>query len=69
MLGGAAGVSLCGILLEWRLRVHGDSLTNATTSAARLTAFDEVFIMLAAVCLLALLAAWQIRAPRPPHTS
>jgi predicted MFS family arabinose efflux permease len=61
MLGGAAGVSLCGILLEWRLAVHGDSLTNAKTSAMRLAAFDEVFLMLALVCMLALLAAWRIR--------
>jgi predicted MFS family arabinose efflux permease len=67
MLGGAAGVSLCGILLEWRLVVHGDTLGNAATSAARLAAFDDVFLMLAAVCALALLAAWQIREPRMPH--
>jgi uncharacterized membrane protein YecN with MAPEG domain len=67
MLGGAAGVSLCGILLEWRLVVHGDSLKNTTTSSARLAAFDEVFLMLACVCMLALLAAWRIRQPRP-HT-
>jgi predicted MFS family arabinose efflux permease len=67
MLGGAAGVSLCGILLEWRLAVHGDSLTNAKTSAMRLAAFDEVFLMLAFVCMLALLAAWRIRQPHP-HT-
>ena len=26
MLGGAIGVSLCGIVLEWRLAAHGDSL-------------------------------------------
>ena len=34
MLGGAAGVSLCGIVLEWRLGVHGDSLATAATRAA-----------------------------------
>ena len=65
MLGGAAGVSLCGILLEWRLAVHGDSLKNTATSVTRLAAFDEVFLMLAGVCMLALLAAWRIRQPRP----
>jgi len=65
MLGGAAGVSLCGIALEWRLAVHGDSLKSTSSSAARLAAFDEVFLMLAAVCMLALLAAWRIRQPRP----
>ncbi len=61
MLGGAAGVSLCGIVLEWRLAAHGDSLTNATTSPARLAAFNESFLMLAALCALALVAAWQLR--------
>ncbi len=57
MLGGAAGVSLCGIALEWRLAAHGASLTDATHAAARLAAFDEVFLMLASLCALAMLAA------------
>ncbi|HXE47420.1 MAG TPA: MFS transporter, partial [Ramlibacter sp.] len=61
MLGGAAGVSLCGILLEWRIAAHGDSLANPVSSAARLAAFNEVFWMLAATCALALVAAWQLR--------
>ncbi|MGJ7581503.1 MFS transporter [Variovorax sp. RHLX14] len=69
MLGGAAGVSLCAIALEWRLAAHGDSLDRAT-SAARLAAFNEVFLMLAALCAVALLAAWQLRdKPSPNHTS
>lgn len=61
MLGGAAGVSLCGIVLEWRLGVHGDSLATAAASAARIAAFGETFLMLAGLCLLALIAAWQLR--------
>jgi len=61
MLGGAAGVSLCAIVLEWRLAAHGDSLANVTTSPARLAAFDEVFLMLAGLCALAIVAAWQLR--------
>jgi hypothetical protein len=61
MLGGATGVGLCGIALEWRISAHGDSLTNPVTSAARLAAFDEVFVMLAVLSALALLAAWQLR--------
>lgn len=64
MLGGAAGVSLCAIALEWRLAAHGDSLDRAT-SAARLAAFNEVFLMLAALCAIALLAAWQLRDTSP----
>ena len=61
MLGGAAGVSLCGIVLEWRITAHGDSLANTATSAARLAAFNEVFWMLAALCALAMVAAWHLR--------
>ncbi|MEZ0309892.1 MAG: MFS transporter, partial [Ramlibacter sp.] len=58
------GVSLCGIVLEWRLAAHGDTLSNPVSSAARLAAFDEVFWMLAALCALAMVAAWQLRAPQ-----
>ena len=63
MLGGAIGVSLCGIVLEWRLSAHGDSLTNTLSSPARLAAFNESFFMLAGLCALALLAARQLREP------
>ncbi len=66
MLGGAAGVSLCAVVLEWRLAAHGDSLTLAATSTARLAAFNESFLMLAVLCTLAMLAAWQMRERRPP---
>lgn len=61
MLGGAVGVSLCGIVLEWRVAVHGDALTRPETSPGRIVAFDETFVMLAVVCALAMLAAWQMR--------
>jgi len=63
MLGGSAGVSLCGIVLEWRLAAHGDDLTRVASSPARLAAFNEAFLMLTALCVLAMLAAWQLRAP------
>ena len=66
MLGGAAGVSLCAIVLEWRLAAHGDSLATAGTSPARLAAFNESFLMLAGLCTLALVAAWQLRVPARP---
>jgi predicted MFS family arabinose efflux permease len=65
MLGGAAGVSVCGIVLEWRLRAHGASLTAAGDAKARLAAFDDTFAMLAALCALALLAAWRMRDAPP----
>ncbi|HET8746583.1 MAG TPA: MFS transporter [Ramlibacter sp.] len=66
MLGGAAGVSLCALVLEWRLAAHGDVLTRAGTSPARLAAFNESFLLLAAICGLAVVAAWQLRDP-PGH--
>jgi len=66
MLGGAAGVSLCAIVLEWRLAAHGDSLANPNSSAERLAAFDEVFGLLAGLCAVAICAAWQLRLKRLP---
>ena len=69
MLGGAIGVSLCGIVLEWRLAAHGDSLANPASSAARLAAFHESFLMLAALCLVAMAAALQLREPAPAQAA
>ena len=64
MLGGAAGVSLCGILLEWRLAERGAQLNPAASHVNRLAAFDDVFLMLALTCALAMWAAWKIRETR-----
>ena len=61
MAGGATGVSLCAIVLEWRLAAHGESLAHPSTNPARLAAFNESFLMLAAICALAIVAAWQLR--------
>lgn len=70
MLGGAAGVSLCAIVLEWRLAAHGDALTRPGTSVARLAAFNESFLLLAAICAVAMVAAWQLRGtPQPAAPS
>lgn len=68
MLGGATGVSLCGIVLEWRLAAHGATLAPNVSSTARISAFGESFILLAGLCVLALIAAWQLRQP-PVHAS
>ena len=65
MLGGAAGVSLCGIVLEWRLAAHGAQLGGGDQTA-RLAAFDETFLMLATLCGLALIAAWRLRSEHGP---
>jgi EmrB/QacA subfamily drug resistance transporter len=50
-LGGAVGVNLVGIVLEWRLRVH---------VAAPLVAFHETFAMLALITAAAVIAAWRM---------
>ncbi|QIM53579.1 MFS transporter [Hydrogenophaga crocea] len=62
MLGGAAGVSLCGIFLEWRLAAHGQVLSAQQASPDRLRAFDETFLLLAVICGFALIAALKLRA-------
>jgi len=64
MLGGAAGVSLCGIVLEWRLAAHGVAL--GSRDAGHLAPFNETFLLLAATCALALWAAWQMRPAHRP---
>ncbi len=61
MLGGAAGVSVCGIVLEWRLLAHGANLLPGGDASAKLAAFDDTFLMLAVLCALALVAAWRMR--------
>ena len=67
MVGGATGVSLCAIVLEWRLVVHGAQLGEVASEAA-LRAFNETFACLAALTALALLAAWHLGRPeRPTH--
>ena len=65
MLGGAAGVSLCGIVLEWRLAAHG--VTLGSRGAGHLAPFNETFLLLASTCALALLAAWRMRPEHRPH--
>lgn len=64
MLGGATGVSLCGMVLEWRLAAHGVQL--GSRHAGHLAPFHETFLMLATTCALALLAAWRLRPEHRP---
>jgi EmrB/QacA subfamily drug resistance transporter len=65
MLGGAAGVGVCGIVLEWRVAARGALLTSGPPTPERLAAFDDTFFLLATLCVLALAAAWRLRNPRP----
>ncbi|HEX3142146.1 MAG TPA: DHA2 family efflux MFS transporter permease subunit [Rhizobacter sp.] len=53
-LGGAVGVSLAGIVLEWRLQVHTD---------LPMRAFHETFTLLGAICALAIVAGWRMQPP------
>ncbi|MEY5100054.1 MAG: hypothetical protein RJA36_2773 [Pseudomonadota bacterium] len=69
MLGGATGISLCGVFLEWRLSAHHTGLALGTPEqvTARIAAFHETFVLLGAICLLSLFAAWRMRhAPGAP---
>jgi EmrB/QacA subfamily drug resistance transporter len=61
-LGGAIGVSLVGIVLEWRLAIHrsGSGLV-ANSMENRLHAFDETFFFVAVLCAIAVAAAWRMR--------
>jgi len=68
-LGGAIGVSLAGVGLQWRLAEHGAVLGRGgdlAAQAARIQAFDETFLAVGVVIAAAILAAWRIRARRSP---
>lgn len=58
-LGGAIGVGLVGIVLEWRL---GALQTNAADE--RIHAFNETFLLVALLCSMAVFAAWRMREPK-----
>jgi EmrB/QacA subfamily drug resistance transporter len=55
MLGGATGVSLVGVFLEWRLHVH---------AGAAAVAFHQAFVLLGGLTLVAIAVAWGMR---PAH--
>lgn len=63
MLGGAAGVGLSGIMLQWRIAVHAAD-SSLSPQAAQLAAFHECFAMLTLLCLIALVASMQLRSPQ-----
>ena len=59
-LGGAIGVSLVGIVLEWRLTVH-HAVSMVSDSTAQMLAFHETFVFVAVICAVATVAAWRMR--------
>ena len=64
-LGGAIGVSLVGIVLEWRLATHRVDLSSVGEQMTqRIRAFDETFWFVALLCGIAVVAAWRMR-PAP----
>jgi EmrB/QacA subfamily drug resistance transporter len=68
-LGGAIGVSLAGIVLEWRLAAHHGALgAKSGYTGEQVTAFNETFLFVALLCALAVLAAWRMKpAPSVPE--
>jgi EmrB/QacA subfamily drug resistance transporter len=64
-LGGAIGVSMIGIFLEWRLHANGAGLAAGTGNAAgQVRAFHESFLLLAVITGVASIAALRMR-PAP----
>lgn len=61
MLGGAVGVSLCAIVLEWRLNSIGISNLSLADPSTRLIAFSETFYFLAALTALAIWPALRLK--------
>lgn len=60
MLGGAVGVSLCAIVLEWRLDAAGIAHLSEGDLAGRLQAFRETFWFLAVLTALAIWPALRL---------
>lgn len=68
-LGGALGVGMVGIVLEWRLAVHHASLSaNSGSLGGQVLAFHETFLLVAALCAIAVVAALRMR-PAPVATT
>lgn len=62
-LGGALGVSLVGVVLEWRLATQ--TTAPVTDSGLAIRAFNETFLLVALLCGLAIWAAWRMRPASP----
>ena len=56
-IGGAVGISVVGVVLEWRLH------TQAAAGGSPLAGFADTFWMVAGLCLLAMLAAFRMAKP------
>ncbi len=56
-LGGAVGISLVGIVLEWRLQVHAGDAVRA---------FHETFVLIGLITACAVIAALRMGPPMQP---
>jgi hypothetical protein len=63
-LGGAFGVNVLATFLEWRTLGASAGAVDAAPLSARVTAFHESFVLVAAIFLLAALPAWLMRNDR-----
>lgn len=61
VLGGTAGVSLCGILIDWRGNTHG----SGQGMSLGLDAFRDTYMLLSILCVLAAFFAFRLRVDRP----
>lgn len=61
-LGGALGVGLVGVVLEWRLAARaGEAATEGATRA-----FNETFLLVMLFCGAAIWAAWRMQEAEAP---
>jgi MFS transporter, DHA2 family, multidrug resistance protein len=65
-LGGAIGVSVVGIVLEWRLAIQPTGLDEP--GGGQVHAFNETFFLVALLCAAAVLAAWRMQPASPART-
>lgn len=65
MLGGALGVSICGIFLQWRMTALEQTQDAHSQPVSPLNAFNDTFLLLAGCCLVAMVVALRMRTPEP----
>ena len=60
------GVSIVGVVLEWRLGANGAGLVDLSVDMVQRTrAFDQTFLILAALSAPVVIAGWFMRAKQP----
>ncbi len=67
--GGAAGISIVGSVLQWRLLVNGGGVEPPEASPAYIHAFEEGFWFLAAFSFFAAVGGWFLRPTHRPSAT